>query len=366
MKPPISLIVDSGAFSAFTQGKAVNVSEYADFCLKNAEVITKAVNLDVIDPQGPEIAAEKGMLNFDYMLTRGIDAMPVFHARERTKWLDEMLVKGARYIGLSGTSLVSPVENKAWHKLIWSYATDEGGRALANFHAFGDTAEHSMLAYPWYSADSATWMIQAGRAARVKLRGKSYQLRSKSIRGHDYISNDDPLPKKEAWQADFRELGLDPDAVMSVVGRGSEIAMIRSYLVASELLQLQEKTRHITTYTTPNSLLSVKKQISGGHERCGPIKMYYVISPSAAFMNFPVLAALGITNVLVSYYYIVTAPKDFWDTMMMPFLYDPKGFCETHPKLKIYWDKLNECLLTKQNLNPVLTNSSRVLQSSTI
>lgn len=358
MKPPISLIIDSGAYSAFTQGKAIDVKEYSDFCIKHDELITKSVNLDVIDPQGPEVAAQRGMENFDYMMGRDIDAMPVFHARERTEWLDQMLNKGAKYIGLSGTSLVSPTENKAWHKLIWSYATDSEGKALADFHAFGDTAEHSMLSYPWYSADSATWMIQAGRAARVKIRGKSYQLRSTSIRGTDYISNDDPLPKKEAWQRDFRSLGLDPDAVMSVQARGSEIAMIRSYLVASELLQLQERCTPLTTYNTPPPLLSVKKQLTGGHERCGSIKMYFVISPSAAFMNFPVLAALGITNVLVSYYYIMTAPKDFWDEMMVPFLYDPVGFCERHPKLKLYWDKLNECLITKQNLNPVLMETA--------
>ena len=134
MSDKISLVLDSGAFSAFTQKKEVNLANYCDFCIENEDHIETVVNLDVIQPGSPEVAAAAGMANFQIMLDRGIKAMPVFHARENLKWLDQMLDR-TDYIGLSGTSLVSPVEDKAWHRFIWQYVTDSMGYPIAKFHS---------------------------------------------------------------------------------------------------------------------------------------------------------------------------------------------------------------------------------------
>ena len=344
MNTELELTLDSGAYSAFTQGKAIDVVKYADFCLEKKDYINTVVNLDVINPQDPEVAAQAGMNNFNYMLDRGVKAMPVFHARERIQWLDEMIDK-TDYIGLSGTSLVSPVENRGWHKLIWNHITDIEGKAIAKFHAFGDTSSWSMLTYPWYSADSATWMIQSGRAARVKLNGKVYQFRSKKIGDVNYISKDDTGLKRQAWEAEFISLGLNPDKAMNVPTRGAEMAMIRAYMVAKDILNLKEQCAHVTKYAKPNTLILPKKKQVGGKEREGSVKIHFVISPSAHFFNFPVILALGIKDILVSYYYVITAQKDFWEKRMVPFLVNPHEFCHTDPKIKRYLDKLNEVLL---------------------
>jgi hypothetical protein len=341
--PVIELCVDSGAYSAFTQKKVVNLDEYCAFLTKNEKYITHSVCLDVIDPEGPEIAAAKGWRNFEYMRDKGIVSMPVFHAREHYRWLDKML-DAVGYIGLSGTSLVSPSEHMAWYRLVWEYATDTKGFPIAKFHAFGDTSPYSLLTFPWYSADSATWMIQSARAARVKLQGKSYQLRSTSIKDTSYLSLDDPAPKKEAWFADIRALGLDPEAVMSVTARPTEMAMIRSYLVAADLLNLQEQTRNSTYYKAPVSLISKKKMLDGGVEREGPVNIFFVISPAAWNFNFPIIALLGIKRILVSYYYLDISPEAFWEERMIPFLCDPMGYCQSNDKVKSFWDKLQEVL----------------------
>lgn len=341
---PISLIMDSGAYSAFTQGKAIDIDAYCSFCSANWEYIDTVVNLDVINPKDPEVAAEAGMKNFLDMRNKGIAAMPVFHARESTKWLDQML-DITNYVGLSGTSLVSPVESRSWHRLIWNYVTDSEGRPIARFHAFGDTSEWSLLTFPWYSCDSATWMIQAGRAGRVKLKGKSYQLRSHSIGDANFISEADTGLKRESWEQEITELGLNPERVMNVKAKGSELAMIRSYLVAADLLKLQEQTAYVRRFLKPPSLITNKRQIDGGVERQDFTKVYFVISPSAWYFNFSVIAALNIKHILVSYYYVATAQKEFWEEQLLPFIDDPLGFCEKHPKLKKFWDKLNEVLL---------------------
>src|ERR1700677_1131137 len=299
MKPITRLMMDSGAFSAFTQGKPVSLADYTDFVVKNQEYIDTVVNLDMINPQNPEAAAAEGWNNFMYMKDKGAHVMPVYHARERLSWLDKMLNE-TNYVGLSATSLVSPVESRAFLDLCWHYVTDNNGFPIADFHAFGDTAPLSLLSYPWFSADSATWMIQGGRAGSIKIQGKSYRLRSKVVSDTNYISSDDALPQREAWQSEFRRLGLEPDAVMSVETTASQLAMIRSFLVASDILTLQERTRSVTRFKKPAGLIINKRQETGGTERQGPVRIHFVISPSAYYFNFPCIEVLKIPNILVS------------------------------------------------------------------
>lgn len=343
-KPEIALCMDSGAFSAFTQGNPVNLEEYTEFLLKNPEHIAHAVALDSINPNDPETAASTGWDNLLYMRDKGIEAIPVYHARESIKWFDKML-DTTDYIGISGTSLVSPTEHLAFYDLAWNYATDSEGYPIAKFHAFGDLAPYSMLTYPWYSADASTWMIMGGRAGSVKLGGKSYRLRSKTVCDGNYISADAVGPEKESWERECRYLGLDPDRVMKVTTNGSQMAMIRSYLVASDIIKLQQRSEDCKQFRKPKTLINSKKKETGGFTREGPVRIFFVISPSAFQFNFPVILALGIKDILVSYYYVVREKKKFWEEKLVPFLYDPEGFCKTDPKTKIFYDKLNECLL---------------------
>lgn len=351
-KPEINLTIDSGAYSAWSLGRNVDIKAYTEFLQQNSNEVSHAVNLDVIIPKDPEKAAAAGWENLCYMRDAGINAMPVFHARESLKWLDKML-DTTDYIGLSGTSLVSPLEARIFNELCWHYCTDMKGRPIAKFHSFGDTSAATLLNEPFYSADSATWMIQAGMAARIKLQGKSYQFRSTKVRDSSYIHSDDEGPKKESWHNELRGLGLDPEIAMTIEATQSEIAMIRSYLVASDLMQLQEKTRPITRFRRPLPLVLKKKKMDGGKDREGVCKIFLVLSPSAWYFNLPLAYVLGCKNLLVSYFYVSTAPKKFWPERLLPFLYDPKGFCETEPKLRKYYDKIQECLLKVKEVQAV-------------
>lgn len=338
--------MDSGAYSAFTQKKVINIKEYTKFCLNNSSHITNVVNLDVIKPHDPNIAAEEGRNNFLYMRDEGVvDVFPVWHARENFKWLDYMIDE-CPYVGLSFTSLVSPIEARAGSRIVWNYITNRDGYPVVKTHSFGDTSERTLLTQPFTSADSATWMIQGGRAARIKLQGKSYQLRSNSIGDTNFILDSDTGPKRESWEQEITTLGLDPNAVMKVKAKGSELAMIRSFLVASDLLNLQDQTTEIKKYRRSPSLIQSPKYInSQGIVRSGPVNVYFVISPSAYYFNYPVIQALGIKNILVSYYYVATAPKNFWEEKVIPFIQDPDGFFEIDPQAKKFRDKLGEVLL---------------------
>lgn len=339
--PGISLIFDSGAYSAFTQKKVIDLEKYCDFLLANKDVIYSPVCLDSINPDGPEAAAAQGWDNFIYMRDRGVEnVMPVFHAREHTKWLDKML-EATGYIGLSGTSLVSPSEHVAWYNLIWNYITDVSGRPVADFHAFGDTSPVSMKNYPWATADSATWQITSGRTACIMIDGKPFQLRSKMRRDRQqHLSADDPAPKKQVWEDLITRRGLNVDMLMKRELRPVELTTLRCFLNASYLMDVQETSRERTTYLT-NPLFGVKKY-GPGQARVGPVKLYFVVSTAVCAWALPVLAKLGIRNILMSYYYM---ERKFWDKEFVPYLWDPDKACQENPRFKKYYDLLEEFTL---------------------
>lgn len=340
MKPVVDLKLDSGAYSAFTRQRVINISEYCDFILANKEHFYSAVCLDVIDPGGPEVAAAKGWENLLYMQKRGIDAMPVFHARESTKWLDLML-QVTNYIGLSGTSLVSPSENLQWHHLMWSYLTDKLGAPCVKAHAFGDTSPHSMATFPFFSADSATWQIASGKTGCVYIQGKPYQLRTKKIKNGNYLSLDDPKLKRDVWEAEICRRGIDVEMLMNRDLRAVELTMIRCYLNCKHLLEVRDSSVNASIYHEKKaSLIDVNCGLPG-HPREDLVKMFFVISTAVCPWGLPVLAALGITDVLISYFYL--EPK-FWPELQA-WIYDPVGECNRNPRFKRYWDILQEFLL---------------------
>src|SRR5271167_4127513 len=108
-KPTIQLLLDSGAFSAWSLGREVSLTDYITFIKANPDSIAHSINLDVIIPEDPEKAAEAGRKNFLEMRNAGVNCIPVHHAREQLKWL-ELMCTDCKYIGVSGTSLVSPIE----------------------------------------------------------------------------------------------------------------------------------------------------------------------------------------------------------------------------------------------------------------
>jgi hypothetical protein len=352
------VMLDSGAYTAYTQDKIIDLDNYSNFILTNKNYINTVVNLDVINPKDPEVAAEAGRENFLKLRDKGIITVPVFHARERLNWLNLML-DDCSYIGLSGTSLVSPREDRQWHDLVWSYITDSDGFPIADFHSFGNTSDRVLTTYPFKTADSCTWMISGCRAGRIKLRGKTFQLRTKKIGDLNYIDESDTGLKRESWEEEISKLGLNPQILMNTIirkdekgntkrGDGVILPMLRSYLHAADLLDIQEQSRSCTKYDARPSLLSLKKQLTGGVERKEPIRTILVIAPATYYFNYPVIYALGVKDILISYYYISTMESTkmkFWEEKMIPFLEDPKSFLESDEKTRRMWYKLNEVLL---------------------
>ena len=150
IKGKIDLFLDSGAFSAKTQGAKIDIYEYINFIKKNKKIINVYANLDVIgDP-------EKTAINQRIMEKEGLKPLPVFHFGEDEEKYLKPMIKKYDYIALGG--LVKAGNLTAYlDRLHNNYICDDKGMPKVKVHGFGLTSTQHIVRYPWYSVDSTSW-----------------------------------------------------------------------------------------------------------------------------------------------------------------------------------------------------------------
>lgn len=146
----LELFADSGAFSAMTSGKPIDVDHYARWILKWRHRLTHYVNLDVIgDHQGT--AANQAILEQRH----GLTPVPVFHVNSPMSEL-EALCERHEYVAIGGM-----VAHKRDLRSLFDWCIGVhrvADRYDTRLHAFGQTNIDVLRDLPWYSADSATWV----------------------------------------------------------------------------------------------------------------------------------------------------------------------------------------------------------------
>lgn len=169
----MGLIMDSGAFSAWSKGKNIDFEKYIEYLHLYEDQIDLIVNLDVI-PASPgvkkipkeviENSARKGFRNYRRLIREGFSkekVIHVFHQNEDFKWL-QLMVEKIPYIGLSPANDRTTKEKIRWLDNCMKYVLDSDGFPKVKFHGFAVTSHELMRRYPWYSVDSSSWCIQAG------------------------------------------------------------------------------------------------------------------------------------------------------------------------------------------------------------
>lgn len=175
------ILIDSGAFSAWNKGMAVDFDKYIQYCqdaldspLSKKKKI-RVVNLDVIpgkagetanlntsvkkqDRQVIEDAANQGYKNLCYFLGHGITPIHVFHQGEDFKWLDKMVEK-TDYIGISPANDVGSDQKRLWIDRTFSYL--EKNNIKVDTHGFAVWSPSIISDFPWTSCDAATWRLLA-------------------------------------------------------------------------------------------------------------------------------------------------------------------------------------------------------------
>lgn len=160
---PKNLIVDSGAFSVWSKGDSIDIDLYAQFCLDMLKLFPLSnvycVNLDVLPGkfgQRPtfkqvEESASEGWNNMEYLESKGLKVIPVFHQHENFEWL-EKIRHHTDYIGVSPANDVSMNEKLEWMNKVYSIIKD-----TVKTHGFAVTSTEQLYRYPLFSADSSSW-----------------------------------------------------------------------------------------------------------------------------------------------------------------------------------------------------------------
>ena len=163
--------IDSGAFSAFTKNVTIDIDEYCDYI--NSNDFSVVASLDVIPKHSTrkdtEDAARKSWNNYIYMrdhLKNPNILISTFHRGESFQNLDRMLYytdkedKQISYIALGAiaTTKTQSVRDRFFDECFEHILRI---RSDIKVHAFGVTDLHLLEKYPFYSADSTTWLRSA-------------------------------------------------------------------------------------------------------------------------------------------------------------------------------------------------------------
>ena len=159
------IFVDSGGFSAFSQGATVSLDDYCRWLLRWRSVVTHYVVLDEIgDPRAT-------LRNHLRMEQRGLRPLPAIHVgsspeeirRFKARGYDRQCLGGmVPHLGRIAASLRRGGDYDVcrWLEDCHVVAREEG----VKLHGFGGTNWPILTHYPWATADSSSWaMFRFGR-----------------------------------------------------------------------------------------------------------------------------------------------------------------------------------------------------------
>lgn len=157
----VNLFLDSGAYSAYSQGVEIKIEDYIAFIKEHQQYLEVYANLDVIGD------AEATLQNQKIMEKEGLAPLPCFHYGEDIKYLKYYLER-YEYIALGGMVPISTPDLILWlDDIFHSYICDKNtGLPKVKIHGFGLTSFSLMKRYPWYSVDSTSWVV-TGRMGAV-------------------------------------------------------------------------------------------------------------------------------------------------------------------------------------------------------
>lgn len=210
------IFLDSGAFSAFTQGVEIDLRGYCDYIKRNhdiIDVVDGALLASVLDRIGQPDGGLGTYRNQLTMEAQGVRPLPCFHYGEDERYL-EFYIANYSYITLGGMVPISTAQLYHWLDRIWErHLTDGAGRPRTKVHGFGLTVVDLMERYPWYSVDSSSWVQIALRGNIIHpdygMVSVSKESPNRKEAGY-HLDNMNPA-QREALLNIIRGIGFDPD-----------------------------------------------------------------------------------------------------------------------------------------------------------
>lgn len=157
-----NILLDSGAYSAFTKGKTVNVLDYIDFIRHNSDYIQRYVSLDVIGD------SYLTWMFYNIMKYHKLNPIPVYHYGDTLELLHKYVECGEQTIALGATARI---KNKAF-VADWCIGLKERFPSV-DFHLLGSCSEKIVSCGALSSCDSSAWYIRAVNGLPKSIGGKS-------------------------------------------------------------------------------------------------------------------------------------------------------------------------------------------------
>lgn len=147
----VPLILDSGAFSAYTLGAEIKLADYAAWARDLAGRYDFAFNLDVL------AEPEASLANWHALRDMGVDTTPVIHfGSHPDAELPAYLAEGVDRVALGGlASGGATPQAKAWTAHVMRWLRDNAPHVAT--HGLGIHLRSSMARFPWTTTDSAAW-----------------------------------------------------------------------------------------------------------------------------------------------------------------------------------------------------------------
>lgn len=219
------LFIDSGAYTALTQGKEVNVDEYIEYINGISDNVYVFAQVDYIPKNANDTTdtGEASWQNYLYMLERVKEPnklIPIYHQSENLSVLKRMVefVKPdgnyIDYIGfgaLAGTGITVPQKQQFFRKCYEVILTSKNPNVKV--HAMGMTSLSLLEMFPFYSADSTSWIMQ-GAMGNIQTPWGMLDVSDKNKFQKNSLFNSHPEAKEKviAW---LEENGLTFDGVVN-------------------------------------------------------------------------------------------------------------------------------------------------------
>jgi hypothetical protein len=153
------ILIDSGAFTAFTTGKVIRVEDYGGWALafkKKWEPLVRSLHFFNLDVVGDEVASDKNLKQLEAM---GLRPVPIFTYNGSIQYLKQYL-KDYDYLALGGLVGRSTKGQDAWVEYCFKFVVQrykETG-VMPRVHLLGVTKQQLLEKYPTYSCDSSSWV----------------------------------------------------------------------------------------------------------------------------------------------------------------------------------------------------------------
>lgn len=220
------LFIDSGAYSVAHSNIKISVDDYIEF-INNHKDIKVWAELDSIPfpkltQQTTKFSCEKSWENYVYMRDKipyDISILPVYHFGEPKSALLNILntkVNGKKidYIGIGGKHGVSTDLQIQYFNEIFTIIQNSNNPNV-KVHGFGITIPKILNQFPFYSADSTTWLQVAISGGILTEDLRTIQISDGSRHMKDNIQNmnksvlDTILPTIEKYGYTYEELCSD-------------------------------------------------------------------------------------------------------------------------------------------------------------